>query len=174
VVLALELADVGIGAVVGAVISGVVLLVLDQRRRSWEKKTRFLETKQRAYEAFLRFTDLMVSDLLLLAEFWRVLPEWKEGEEVDPAEVSKWERLFNRLEANVAKYEEHQLSALTELTLLAPTIGDPAGKIAKVLRKMLDALAADEGEKVAALEEEYRDVRTALLVFAQRDLGVRA
>lgn len=171
-VLALELADVGIGAAAGAIVSGAVLLILDQRRRSWEKRTRYQDQKRQAYKTFLRMNDLMVSDIRLIAEFWPVLRGWMvKG--VDQAKRSEADRLLSRFEENVIGYNEHLFDALTDLNLLAPRSASATLKMAESIGEMIKALKAGQWESEAALENEYHDARMAFYAQAQRDLGVR-
>jgi hypothetical protein len=181
-VIAVKLADVGLGAVISAILGFCGLFFLDQRRRTWEKDNRFQEQKRQAYKTFLRLNDLLVSDLRLVTAFSLVIRRWEAEEknadqgrddvEVSRGELAEGKLLIVRLEANVAKYHEHLFDAVTDLQLLAPTSGILALSMAEPLEKMAKALSGGESEEFADLEREYQQARREFEEHARRDLGV--
>lgn len=188
-VLALELADVGIGAVLGAIISGTVLLTLDQRRRSEEKKARFLAERRESYNTFLRHASLIRDDVMLIAGFVILLHDTKPGaktigrKEGRPEAGKVGELLRDRLGANLVRYQEEVIESMSaDLAVLWPAPAQRAGqRVLKTLVKMftylgnLDDLLANLDASMlgdlAALDDEYDHARARFVAEVRRDLG---
>lgn len=190
-VLALELADVGIGAVMGAIISGTVVLILDQRRRSEDKKTRFLAERRQSYNTFLRHADLVRDDIQLIAAFVLLLGDTKpEGAtkitpgDLNPEAGKLGVLLVDRLTANLTRYQEQVIESMsTHLALLWPESAQRAGqRVLETLTKMgaylgnppdvLANLDVVELSNLATLDDEYDRARARFVAAVRRDLGV--
>jgi hypothetical protein len=180
-VLAVNLADLGIGAVVGAIIAGAAALALDQRRRNWEKKNRFQDDKRRTYRAYLLICDLVVIDLELVTGLLPMQERLAEGDANSPNVAIQASRL-ERLERNQATRRELMGDALSELRLLAsPSTRRPGYIMAETLEKMHRALEeyfagrlsdARWEKELVALKLEYYRAREEFRDHARRDIGI--
>jgi hypothetical protein len=186
-VLAVKLADVGIGAVLGAIISGAVLLLLDQRRRSWEKQTRFLAERRLSYHNFLRYLDLLRDDNELIADFVLLLKDEKpEGDtKLSPEVTKRTRRLVDRLRANLARYQEHLVETTgTDQALLWP---EPIMRAADGMLEAISKMSPDLGTSdevlahldevhlndLAPLNRDYDRAREEFVAEVRRDLSIR-
>jgi len=73
--LAVEFADFGFGTVVGAIVTGSILIFLDHRRRSDEKKNRFLAEKRLAYRSIAQVLDV-IDEQISRGQSNRVMPNF--------------------------------------------------------------------------------------------------
>jgi hypothetical protein len=170
--LAVQFADFGFGAVVGAFLSGGVAIFLDQRKRKDAQKDRFLEEKKRAYRDFLHFSDLLFHDMMLIAAFMPMLERLEAGRG-DPIAVKQAEQLADKLEPNVEKYREHLFTALTDLSLHGPlSTGEPAQRMGQLVKKLIQYSENGEIDKLPSLEAEYKKARDEFGIAARLDLRV--
>ena len=109
--LAIEFADFGFGTVVGAVVAGSIALFLDQRRRTDEKKNRFLEERRLMYRNVAQAFDVMGEQVVLFGKFE---PYFRRVEELDPEAQEIVERAYGLLKNILAKTKErYWMTALT-------------------------------------------------------------
>src|SRR6266487_2070677 len=117
-VLSMKLADVGVGAIVGAVIAGAVLIFLDQRRRSDERKNRYQDVKQRGYRDFLYCADLLANDVRLVAASMPAIRRPRLTPDLAGLELAK--DVVETVTGNMPKYENHLMETLSDMTMLWP------------------------------------------------------
>jgi hypothetical protein len=186
----LDLKSLGIGAIIAAVIGGAVSLLLDQRRRNWEKKNRFLDNKLRAYKGYVQVCDLLVNDLAFYASILPILQSHISAliRSQDNKVSMELVALAERVEARGKKSDETQdeliKDAVTEIKFLAPLpVGEAAQGMLPIMRKIHSLISeipkddhlaiADMEVKLRTLKDEYKQARSKFLAQAQRDLGFR-
>jgi hypothetical protein len=185
VVLAIKLADVGLGAVLGAIISGAILLILDQRRRSWEKKTRFVAERRLSYTTFLRNVDLLRDDYQLIADFMLLLrdEEIHGATKISPEAGQRARRLADRLKTNLARYQELVETTATDLAFLWPlSVMRVAGEMLSALGRISEHMGTPRealgypvnvaGDELDELNCEYDRARGGFVAEVRRDLDV--
>jgi len=97
--LAVEFADFGFGTVVGAVVTGSILILLDQRRRKDEKKRLFLEEKRLMYRNVDQAFDLLAEQVVLFGK-WNEI--YEKAEELDPEGLELLEGMGLALKKSLA------------------------------------------------------------------------
>lgn len=167
--------DLGVGAVVGAIIAGAVALHIDYRRRLDEGKSRFSEEKLRAYEEVIASLDTIGQILLLCGEFAPLFRKIKSGEVFSPSDLEEQGLLNERLEQITERYEAHDREeTMLRLSLLSSGASTRASfRLMKVLLKMGAYFEAGNYEKVGKLALRYELASAGFLVAARSDLGIR-
>jgi hypothetical protein len=168
-----QFADFGFGTVVGTLITAGVALVIDKRRRTDERKNRFLDDKRRGYTSMILALDIMASIQLLHAEFASLLRKFEHGEELDSEDLKASESLDMRLQQIMERYgQELDPGAIRELSLLGSRRStEPVLKMLDVIEQMKEHVAAREFEKAGELADEYERAAADLHAAARRDLG---
>jgi hypothetical protein len=167
--------DLGIGAVVGSIITGTVALLVDQRRRLDESKNRFSEEKLRAYERIMSVLDVVGELLLLHAEFATLFRKVDRGEALSASDVKAQELLLERFQQIMERYDNHDGEETTlKFSLLSSGASAKASyRLMKVLMKMKVHVDAGNYEKVGKLALRYEYASASFLTAARWDLGIR-
>lgn len=170
--LTVEFADFGFGTVVGAVVTGFILILLDQRRRKDEKKRLFLEEKRLMYRNVIQTFDLFAAQVVL---FGRFDPYFRRVEELDPEAQEMVERAYGLLKNVLAKTKERYWDEGTDFSLLASSSVKRAATAAlETMKQMMACIEADEPCDLTVmqviLEEELQNFR----FYIRRDLGTDA
>jgi hypothetical protein len=167
--------DLGIGAIIGSIITGAVMLVIDQRRRLEEGKNRFSEDKLRAYQHFISVLDVNGSLLLLIAEFASLFRKIDRGEPLGPWYVYRQGLLNERLEQIMQRYVDHdEEDTILKLSLLTSSASTRASiRLMNVILKMKTHVDAGNYEKVGKLALRYELATAGFMLAAREDLGIR-
>jgi hypothetical protein len=167
--------DLGIGAVGGAIIGAVVAIYLDHRKRRDERRNRFLEDKQRAYSAYLRCSDIIFDDALLVATVKQILDRVESnGAPGNKEDLAKAQRAVDKMRDHYSKYGDEYYRAIDDLAMYGGKgTGTAVSKITHAINRLHAAI--DNGQTdLSAFEAEYRHARFEVREHARRDLGVPA
>jgi hypothetical protein len=170
--LAVEFADFGFGTVVGAVVTGFILILLDQRRRNDERKNRFLEEKRLMYRNVAQSFDILAAQVDYFGK-WQAL--FERADELDPEGLKLLEEMGLLLKKTFAETRRRYWDDGTDFSMLASTAAKRAATAAlETMQQMLACMAADEPcdwtFMQVMLEGELQNFR----YFAREDLGIDA
>jgi len=170
--LAVEFADFGFGTVVGAVVTGSILILLDQRRRKDEKKRLFLEEKRLMYRNVDQAFDLLAEQVVLFGK-WNEI--YEKAEELDPEGLELLEGMGLALKKSLAETRRRSYEHGADFSLLASRAAKEAATAAlETIQQMLTCMGAEEPCNwtfmQVILEEQLHNFR----YFARQDLGIDA
>jgi hypothetical protein len=168
--LAVEFADFGFGTVVGAVVTGSILIFLDYRRRKDEKKRLFLEEKRLMYRTVSQAFDTMANGMVFLA--W-MKPYLETREEHEPEASKQIDQASSVTSMMLEKAQEQVMEYGGDFALLGSRAsGAAALKVMDVIQRMQKCIISGEYEKVVELRKEYDSASRDFLSTIRQDLGI--
>jgi hypothetical protein len=168
--LAVEFADFGFGTVVGAFVTGAILVFLDQRRRKDEKKRLFLEEKRLMYRSVSQAYDMLADNMEILA---KVGPYLDRLEELSPEVLELIDQFVANFSRRLEEAKQQYMDHRDDFTLLGSRAsGIAATKVLSVAKRMRECLVSGEYEKVLELRKEYNSARRDLRYVMRQDLGI--
>ena len=173
--LSVEFADFGFGTVVGAVVTGFILILLDQRRRKDEKKRLFLEEKRLMYRNTIQAFELLAAQVRYLGMWDARFKDVQEAKELDEEESQFLLETGERAFATLAETQRRWNRDGTDFSILASSSVKRAATAAlETIQQMLACIAADEPCDLTVmqviLEEELQNFR----YYIRQDLGTNA
>jgi hypothetical protein len=170
--LAVQFADFGFGGVVGAVVTGSILIFLDQRRRKDEKKSRFLEEKRLMYRNVAQAFDLLAENVFFFAKW----DSWfKRAEELDVEALKLLEETGQASMKHVAEIRQQYANDGTDFSLLASRAAKRAATAAlETIQQMLVCIAAEEPCDTSVMEVILKEELQNFRYYARQDLGIDA
>jgi len=168
--LALEFADFGFGTVVGAIVAGSIAIFLDQRRRTDERRSRFIEERRLMYKNIVQTFEMFGEQMLLFAKFQ---PYFRRTEELDPEAQQLVQQAFEGLQNSLAKINQRFIDYGVDLSLLGSRAAAlAASALLETLDKMLDCIAADERRDLSWMQVIFEGELQNFRHFARQDLGI--